>query len=108
LISGDSGIVFKVYPTIANPSNPTVQIPYFIDPLSTVTLLIQLNANPEPAHETFPLTIADDGLSASYTTVGSEFPTGGLYKITMRIRLGNSRLTADPPTQMFIDADFTP
>jgi hypothetical protein len=109
LTSGDSGIVFKFFPTVVNPSNPTFQIPFQIDPNATVKMLIQLDTTPLPPHEEFLMTKSTDGTSASYMLTGVEFPVGGcIYRITMRITSLGSRLTADEAVLFKVDEDFTP
>jgi hypothetical protein len=106
LTTGDSGVVFVGNSSYINASGQVT--PYYINSASTVSLLIQLDTKNAPAHETFPMTIAPDGYSASYVTTGVEFPIGGIYNITMRISLGSSRLTADQPVRYRVDDDFIP
>jgi hypothetical protein len=105
--AGDSGIVFKFYPTVVNPSNPNMQIPWPIDPNTTVKMLVQLDTTPLPPHEEFIMTPSSDGVSASYMLTGVEFPVGGcLYRITMRISSLGSRLTAEESVLLKVDEDF--
>jgi hypothetical protein len=106
LTSGDSGIVFKFYPTVVSPSNPNLQIPFPIDPNATVKMLVQLEATPSLPHEEFIMTPAPDGMSATYVLTGTEFPASGLYRLTMRLTALGSRLTADEAVLFKVDEDF--
>jgi hypothetical protein len=106
LTAGDSGIVFEFYPTVVNPSNPTQQIPLIIDPAATVLMLAQLEASPPPAREEFLMVRSPNGNSASYILNGSEFTIPGMFRISMRILLGDERLTADESVLFKVDADF--
>jgi hypothetical protein len=109
LTAGDSGIVFKFFPTVISPSNPDLQIPFPIDPNTTVKMLVQLESTPTLPHEEYVMTKSLDGFSASYMLTGVEFPVGGcLYRITMRISALGSRLTANEPVILKVDADFIP
>ena len=57
----------------------------------TVTLTLTLNENPAPASPVVvtltPLTVqSGSGLTASYTTVGGEFTTAGLYDARLEVK----------------------
>jgi hypothetical protein len=106
MTAGDSGIVFKFYPTVTSPTNPDLQVPFPIDPNATVKMLVQLNATPTLPHEEFLMTPSADRLSASYLLTGTEFPVSGLFKLTMRITMLGSRLTADETVLFKVDEDF--
>ena len=106
MTSGDSGIVFKFFPTVASPTNPDVQVPFPIDPNATVSMLIQLDEIPRLPHEEYVMTTSSDGLSAYYMLTGTEFPEPGLFRVTMRISALGSRLTADEVVLFKVDEDF--
>jgi hypothetical protein len=104
--AGDSGIVFKFFPTVVSQTNPNLQVPFQIDQNSTVKMLVQLDTTPSLPHEEYVMTPSQDGLSASYRLTGVEFPVAGMFKMTMRISALGSRLTADETVLLKVDEDF--
>lgn len=106
MTSGDSGIVFKFFPTVVSPTNPDLQIPFPISPNATVTMLVQFNSIPALPHEEYVMARSADSLSASYMLTGTEFPEAGIFRITMRLTEIGSRLTADESVLLKVDADF--
>jgi hypothetical protein len=100
---GDSGITFWFYPTTASQTDPTLQVPWFINAAAIVTMLLRLDAVPAQAHEQYTMQRAADGFSASYLLTGGEFVSGaGMYEVTMRVALGGVRLTARKPARMYV------
>jgi hypothetical protein len=100
---GDSGITFWFYPTTASPTDPAVQVPWYINAAAIVTMLLRLDAVPAPAHESYTMQRAADGFSASYLLTGGEFVSGGgMYEVSMRMTLGGVRLTARKPARMYV------
>lgn len=67
----------------------------------TATLLLGLDTGSGTGTVvSLPLVVSGDGLSGTYTTVGGEFATPGLYDAQLKISLGATTLYSLRATQM--------
>ncbi len=63
------------------------------------TLLVQLQTTPAPTHTSYTMTIQPGGLTATYSTVGTEFPIGGVYNLALQVVIGGTKFTSQMVTQ---------
>jgi hypothetical protein len=58
---------------------------YVISTFATCTMLVQYVTTPVPDHIRYPAYINPGGLSAGFTTTGTEFLVGGQYQVALEV-----------------------
>jgi len=68
----------------------------------TATLLLNLEAQPEPVLVELLLTVLEGGTAAVYTTVGGEFSKAGIYDAQLKVVLSETILYSLTAYKQFI------